>query len=87
MNNDIDKIETQYNEHPYPLPIDDMHERIAGGYIQGSCPEFFWQRIFPEKKFIEKLVKKRLILRRFSRKMPSEMISNAANNFVTSKAC
>ena len=29
MNNDIDKIETQYNEHPYPLPIDDMQERIA----------------------------------------------------------
>ena len=55
MNNDIDKIEAQYNEHPYPLPIDDMHERIAGGYIQGSCPEFFWQRIFPEKKYKDDL--------------------------------
>ena len=55
MNNDIDKIEAQYNEHPYPLPIDDMHERIAGGYIQGSCPEFFWQRIFPEKHYKDDL--------------------------------
>ena len=55
MNNDIDKIETQYNEHPYPLPIDDMQERIADGYIQGSCPEFFWQRIFPEKQYKDDL--------------------------------
>lgn len=55
MNNDIDKIEAQYNEHPYPLPIDDMQERIAGGYIQGSCPEFFWQRIFPEKQYKDDL--------------------------------
>ena len=55
MNKDIDKIEAQYNEHPYPLPIDEMQERIAGGYIQGSCPEFFWHRIFPEKQYKDDL--------------------------------
>lgn len=55
MNKDIDKIETQYNEYPYPLPIQDIREKIVNGYSQGSCPERLWQRIFPEKKYKDDL--------------------------------
>jgi SAM-dependent methyltransferase len=55
MKKDIDEIETQYNEHPYPLPIEDMVEKIASGYTQGSCPKYLWQRLFPEKKYKDDL--------------------------------
>jgi SAM-dependent methyltransferase len=55
MNKEIDKIETQYNEFPYPLPIDDMHEKINQGYSQASDPKLIWQKLFPEKKYKDDL--------------------------------
>ena len=50
-----DQIEAQYNEHPYPKPIPNMDEYINNGYIQGSCLEIIWHRLFPEKKYCDNL--------------------------------
>ena len=55
MSEEIDKIETQYNEFPYPLPIDDMHDKINQGYAQASDPQVMWQKLFPEKKYKDNL--------------------------------
>ena len=50
-----DQIEAQYNEHPYPEPIPNMDEYINNGYVQGSCLEIIWHRLFPEKKYCDNL--------------------------------
>ncbi|MDA9643124.1 class I SAM-dependent methyltransferase [bacterium] len=50
-----DRIEAQYNKHPYPEPISNMDEYIKNGYAQGSCPKIMWHRLFPEKKYCEDL--------------------------------
>lgn len=50
-----DKVASQYNEYPYPEPIEDLKEEIKKGYRENSDPKFFWPIIFPERKFQESL--------------------------------
>ena len=54
-NRDKDLLSKQYNNFPYPNPIEDIESEIKNNnfYINYD-PKFFWNRLWPEKKFIEK---------------------------------
>ena len=53
-NKDKDLLSKQYNEFSYPKPIDDIENEIKNNnlYINYD-PKYFWNRLWPEKKFIE----------------------------------
>ena len=52
MPNDSDVIADQYAVHPYPEPIFNMDEQIdLHNYVQGSCPEKIWRKLFPDKSY------------------------------------
>ena len=52
MPNDSDVIADQYAVHPYPEPIFNMDEQIdRHNYVQGSCPEKIWRKLFPDKSY------------------------------------
>ena len=55
---DKDLLSEQYNKFSYPNPIDDIENEIKNNnlYINYD-PKFFWNRLWPEKKFIEKDLK------------------------------
>lgn len=47
-----DAIAAQYAMHPYPEPIFNMDEQIQKfSYVQGSCPQKIWRKLFPEKSY------------------------------------
>ena len=52
---DKDLLSEQYNKFSYPNPIDDIENEIKNNnlYINYD-PKFFWNRLWPEKEFIEK---------------------------------
>ena len=52
---DKDLLSDQYNKFSYPNPIDDIENEIKNNnlYINYD-PKFFWNRLWPEKKFITK---------------------------------
>ena len=52
MPNNSDVIADQYAVHPYPEPIFNMDEQIdRHNYVQGSCPEKIWRKLFPDKSY------------------------------------
>ena len=55
---DKDLLYEQYNKFSYPNPINDIENEIKNNnlYINYD-PKFFWNRLWPEKKFIEKDLK------------------------------
>ena len=55
---DKDLLSEQYNKFSYPNPIDDIENEVKNNnlYINYD-PKFFWNRLWPEKKFIEKDLK------------------------------
>ena len=55
---DKDLLSEQYNKFSYPNPIDNIENEIKNNnlYINYD-PKFFWNRLWPEKKFIEKDLK------------------------------
>jgi len=55
---DKDLLSEQYNKFSYPNPIDDIENEIKNNnlYINYD-PKFFWNRLWPEKKFIKKDLK------------------------------
>ena len=51
----IKEVEKQYNDWPYPEPIEDMEKEIKGGYAEESAIHLHWPIIFPEKKYKDNL--------------------------------
>jgi len=47
----IDRVKKQYNEYPYPEPIDDLESQIEKGYKEQSDLKISWPILFPEKKY------------------------------------
>ena len=47
----IDRVKKQYNEYPYPEPIDDLKSQIEKGYREQSDLKISWPILFPEKKY------------------------------------
>ncbi len=52
---DKDLLSNQYDKFSYPNPIDDIEKEIKNNnlYINYD-PRFFWNRLWPEKKYVEK---------------------------------
>lgn len=38
----IESVQKQYTHYPYPLPIGDLEQAVAGGYWEYGTYEFFW---------------------------------------------
>ena len=56
MKKQIDAIEKQYINHPYPDPIENMDEQINKyNYAQMSGIDLLWRKLYPEKEYDEKL--------------------------------
>ena len=55
MEKEIDIIEEQYINHPYPEPIENMDEKIKNKFYQGSDQNLLWKKIFPEKEYYENI--------------------------------
>ena len=56
MKKQIDAIERQYINHPYPDPIENMDEQINKyNYAQMSGIDLLWRKLYPEKEYDEKL--------------------------------
>ena len=53
-NNKIEKVRNQYENFPYPEPINDLDTHIKNN-IYTSDPAFFWERLWPEKKVKKKI--------------------------------
>ena len=51
----IDQVKKQYNDYPYPEPIDDLKSQIDKGYREESDLKISWPILFPEKKYQENI--------------------------------